>query len=44
MISLQSGKKDVKEVGAGSEFGAMLKTQALPAIGDRLEAVTMELK
>ena len=44
IASLQSGKKDVKEVGAGSEFGAMLKTQALPAAGDRLEAVTLELK
>jgi len=44
IVSLQSGKKDVKEVVAGSEFGAMLKTQALPAAGDRLEAVIMELK
>lgn len=42
--SLQASKKDVKEVEAGSEFGAMLKTQALPAAGDRLEAVVMELK
>jgi len=44
IVSLQSGKKDVREVEAGSEFGAMLKTQALPAAGDRLEAVIMELK
>ena len=44
IVSLQSGKKDVKEVAAGNEFGAMLKTQALPAAGDQLEAVTMELK
>lgn len=42
--SLQSSKKDVKEVEAGSEFGAMLKTQSLPAAGDRLEATTLELK
>jgi len=42
--SLQANKKDVKEVEAGSEFGAMLKTQALPAAGDRLESFTVELK
>lgn len=42
--SLQTNKKDVKEVEAGSEFGAMLKTQALPASGDRLEAVRIELQ
>ncbi len=42
--SLQTGKKDVKEVAAGLEFGAMIKTQALPAAGDRLEAFTVELK
>lgn len=42
--SLQTGKKDVKEVESGLEFGAMLKTQALPAAGDRLEAFTVELK
>ncbi len=42
--SLQSNKKDVKEVEAGNEFGAMLKTQALPAAGDRLESFTVELK
>ena len=41
--SLQANKKDVKEVEAGSEFGAMLKTQALPAAGDRLEAFVVEL-
>ncbi len=41
--SLQSNKKDVKEVEAGSEFGAMIKTQALPAAGDRLEAFVVEL-
>jgi len=41
--SLQANKKDVKEVDAGSEFGAMLKTQALPAAGDRLEAFVVEL-
>lgn len=42
--SLQAGKKDVKEVEAGTEFGTMLKTQALPAAGDRIEAFTLELK
>ncbi len=42
--SLQSSKKDVKEVEAGLEFGAMIKTQALPAAGDKLEAFTVELK
>ncbi len=42
--SLQSGKKDVKAVEAGSEFGAMLKTQTLPASGDRLETFIVELK
>ena len=42
--SLQANKKDVKEVEAGSEFGAMLKTQALPAAGDRLESFTVGLK
>ena len=42
--SLQANKKDVKEVEAGNEFGAMLKTQALPAAGDRLESFTVELK
>lgn len=42
--SLQTSKKDVKEVEAGAEFGVMLKTQALPAAGDRLEAFTVELK
>ncbi len=42
--SLQSNKKDVKEVEAGNEFGAMLKTQALPAAGDRLEAFAVELQ
>ena len=42
--NLQAGKKDVKEVEAGNEFGAMLRTQALPAAGDRLEAFSVELK
>lgn len=41
--SLQTGKKDVKEVASGSEFGAMIKTQSLPAAGDRLEAFTVQL-
>ncbi len=42
--SLQTGKKDVKEVEAGLEFGTMLKTQSLPAAGDKLEAFSVELK
>jgi translation initiation factor IF-2 len=43
IVGLQSNKKEVKSVEAGSEFGAMLKTNCEPASGDRLEAFVMEL-
>ncbi|HEV7449178.1 MAG TPA: hypothetical protein VGP13_01415, partial [Candidatus Paceibacterota bacterium] len=44
IMSLQTGKTPQKKVEAGVEFGAMLKTEALPAAGDRLEAHTSVLK
>lgn len=44
IVGLQSNKKEVKAVEAGSEFGAMVKTNTEPASGDRLEAYVMELK
>lgn len=44
IVSLQSQKKDVKEVEAGSEFGAMVATKADAASGDYLECVTVTLK
>ena len=44
IVSLQTQKTPVKKVEAGSEFGAMLKTDADPASGDRLEAFTIVLK
>ncbi len=44
IMSLQAQKREVKEVEAGSEFGAMLRTDALPAPGDRLEVVTTVLQ
>ncbi|MES2202866.1 MAG: translation initiation factor IF-2 [Patescibacteria group bacterium] len=44
ITSLQSSKKDVKEVEIGSEFGAQVKTEALPAAGDRIEAYLVEQK
>ena len=44
VVSLQSQKRDVKEVEAGGEFGAMIKTSAEPAAGDRLEAFSVEMK
>jgi translation initiation factor IF-2 len=44
IVSLQTGKNPQKSVEAGTEFGAMLKTEALPAAGDRLEAHTTTLK
>jgi translation initiation factor IF-2 len=44
VVSLQSHKKEVKEVDAGSEFGAMIKTDALPAAGDMLEAFEIVIK
>ncbi len=44
IVGLQSNKKDVKTVEAGSEFGAMIRTSVIPAAGDRLEAFTIELQ
>jgi translation initiation factor IF-2 len=44
VVSLQSQKKEVKEVEVGSEFGAMIKTDVEPAPGDRLESFTVEYK
>lgn len=42
VVSLQSQKREIKEVEAGVEFGAMIKTDALPAAGDKLEAFVVE--
>ena len=42
ITSLQSHKKETKEVEAGAEFGAQIKTDAEPAAGDRLEAFVVE--
>jgi translation initiation factor IF-2 len=44
IVSLQSQKREVKEVEAGTEFGAMLKLDVEPAAGDRLEIFTVEFK
>ncbi|MDE1925291.1 MAG: translation initiation factor IF-2 [Patescibacteria group bacterium] len=44
IVSLQSQKRDVKEVEAGAEFGAMIKMNVEPAAGDRLEAFAVEMK
>jgi translation initiation factor IF-2 len=44
IVSLQTQKQDVKKVESGSEFGAMIKTDADPAQNDHLEAFTIELK
>ena len=44
IVSLQSGKAPVKKVEAGNEFGAMLKTAADPAPGDKLEAFAIVYK
>ncbi len=44
IVGLQAQKKEVKEVEAGNEFGAMVRTDALPAAGDRLEVVVIEYK
>ena len=38
VVGLQSNKKDVRAVEAGSEFGAMIKTSCEPAANDRLES------
>lgn len=44
IVSLQSHKKDVKEVDAGTEFGAMLRTSCEPAAGDTLEAFEVVIR
>jgi translation initiation factor IF-2 len=44
IISLQTGKSAAKKVEEGVEFGAMLKTEALPAAGDRLEVYITTVK
>ena len=44
IVSLQVGKKQTKKAEAGSEFGAMLKTNVEPAAGDYLEAFDVVLK
>lgn len=44
IMSLQTGKKEAKNVEEGTEFGTMIKTEALPAAGDRLEVYTSVLK
>ena len=44
IMSLQTGKTPQKKVEAGTEFGAMLRTEALPAQGDKLEAYEKILK
>ncbi|MDB5225063.1 MAG: infB [Candidatus Adlerbacteria bacterium] len=44
IISLQTGKTPAKKVEAGSEFGAMLKTDAIPASGDKIEVYTTVIK
>ena len=38
VVGLQSNKKDVRAIEAGSEFGAMIKTTCEPAANDRLES------
>ena len=44
IVSLQVGKKQTKVAEAGSEFGAMLKTNVEPAAGDYIEAFDLVLK
>ncbi len=44
IVSLQTGKNPQKKVEEGQEFGAMLRTEALPAAGDKLEATAMVTK
>lgn len=42
IISLQAGKKEVKKIEAGTEFGAMVKLGIEPAANDRLAVFTIE--
>jgi len=44
VTSLQAQKKEVKDVEAGSEFGAQIKTQVEPAPGDTLCAIKIVYK
>ena len=44
ITSLQSGKKQIKKVEEGHEFGAQIKTGAEPMPGDRLEIFTILFK
>ncbi len=43
IVSLQTGKTPQKKVEEGQEFGSMIRTEALPAAGDRIEVVTRVL-
>ncbi len=44
IVSLQSGKTPAKKIEKGSEFGAMIKTSADPASGDKLEGFAIVYK
>lgn len=44
IVSLQTGKTATKKVESGTEFGAMIRTEALVAAGDRIESVTIVIK
>ncbi|HYF12761.1 MAG TPA: translation initiation factor IF-2 [Candidatus Paceibacterota bacterium] len=44
IVSLQTQKKEVKNVESGKEFGAQIKTSADPAPGDILQAFEVVLK
>ncbi len=44
IVSLQTQKRDVSEVEAGSEFGAMVKLNNDPAGGDMIETFDVEMK
>lgn len=44
IVSLQTGKTPVKKVEEGAEFGMMLKTECIPAAGDKLEVYRVALK
>ncbi len=42
LLQLQSGKRDVKEIRMGQEFGMKIETRAALSVGDILEAYTEE--
>ncbi len=44
IVSLQTQKRDVSEVGAGSEFGAMVKLSNDPQAGDTIESFEVEMQ